>query len=145
MTFRQNSRLETRRDVRANEFLRQRQRQRQQAQASKRVDIFKRVAAEKTAQRWRQIYQVCALFDSPSYDWHFVLKAHSHEMWRHSSLDCDSQLDQICNFWNYFGNFLGKFSLLYLVTLYDPFSSDCDFYYYLCCLFERFLSWVVEI
>ena len=49
MTFRQNSRLETRRDVRANEFLRQRQRQR--AQASKRVDIFKRVAAEKTAQR----------------------------------------------------------------------------------------------
>ena len=51
MTFRQNSRLETRRDVRANEFLRQRQRQRQQAQASKRVDIFKRVAAEKTAQR----------------------------------------------------------------------------------------------
>lgn len=50
MTFRQNSRLETRRDVRANEFLRQRQRQRQ-AQASKRVDIFKRVAAEKTAQR----------------------------------------------------------------------------------------------
>ena len=50
MTFRQNSRLETRRDVRANEFLRQRQRQRQ-AQASKRVDIFKLVAAEKTAQR----------------------------------------------------------------------------------------------
>ena len=50
MTFRQNSRLETRRDVRANfEFLRQRQRH--QAQASKRVDIFKRVAAEKTAQR----------------------------------------------------------------------------------------------